>query len=54
MPYNMMIGYDIYDRCRYRNGAFSITSKNDIGDQNVFLPTVQYKTYVEYFQILKL
>jgi hypothetical protein len=30
MSYNMMIGYDIYDR--FYNGAFSIASKHDFDD----------------------
>jgi hypothetical protein len=37
MSYNMMIGYDL--RLFY-NGAFSIASKNDLGDQNLLLATV--------------
>jgi hypothetical protein len=37
MSYNMMRGYDIYDRY---NGAFPNASKNDIDDQNLLLVTV--------------
>jgi hypothetical protein len=40
MPYNMMIGHDIYD-CFY-NGTFSIASMNDRDVQNLLLATVLY------------